>query len=85
MIVPLVFMPARCCTAPEMPNARYTRRLDGAARLPDLARARHPAGVDQRPGDAKGRAHLGRKPLELFEVLLLADAAADGQDEVGAR
>src|SRR4029453_2454666 len=59
--------------------------LHRLAGLADLAGVRHPALVDEGPGDGEGRAHLVREPLELLEVLLLADAATDGQEEVRGR
>src|SRR5919106_4685349 len=60
-------------------------RLHSLARLAHLARVRRPALVDERPRDGERRAHLLGQPLELGQVLLLADAATDCQEEVRGR
>ena len=57
-------------------------RLDGLAGLTDLAGGGHPAGVDERARDAERRAHLLGQLLELLDVVLLADAAADREQEL---
>src|SRR5580658_703425 len=56
------------------------RRFSG---LSDLAALGQPACVRDRPGTAEGRPDGVRKLLELRHIGFLADAAADGQDELG--
>jgi len=79
------FMPATCWTAPEIPTAMYTSGVTTFARLPDLSVLREPAVVDDRPRRGERRAERVGELLDELEVLLLLDAAPDGDEHVGVR
>src|SRR5581483_10709801 len=57
-------------------------RLDRLARLADLARICHPAGVDYRAGHTQGGAELVSQALEAGDVVLILDSPADRQKEL---
>ena len=83
MIVSALRIPARCCTAPEMPSARYTF---GLTVLPDCPTWR---AFDIQPASTSGRDTLSVAPSllgqlrELRDVVLVLDAAADREQELG--
>ena len=65
MIVSALLHPGQVLDGARDAEREVDLRLDGLARLADLARVRHPAGVDERPRHAERRADRLGQLLEL--------------------